>query len=306
MKSKKITGLVLLFLKGLFMGSADIIPGVSGGTIAFITGIYDDLVNALRSIQFTFLLYLFHALFDRKYVQKAKKSFLSIHFSVLIPLVLGIAVAFLALAHVVGYFLEYYPTYTYGFFFGLILASAGYVFLSNREDFGLKTILFSILGLIVGYFLVGFQIIQMDHSLIILFFSGCISFLAMILPGISGAFILLLLGQYDFLLGVLRELTQFQFVGLPSALSYLLGGVTGLLLFSRFLAYLLSHHRGITLGFILGLMIGSLRKPGMLLLENPQNIGIAVLAMLSGFILVSIFSYYEFVYRKGKTTTSSN
>lgn len=304
MISKKLTGSILIFLKGLFMGSADIIPGISGGTIAFITGIYDDLVNALRSIQFTFILYLFQAVSDKKYVQKAKKSFFSIHFSFLIPLVLGIAVAFIALAHVVGYFLEIYPAYTYGFFFGLILASAGYVFLSNRKDFGLRTILFSVLGLIFGYFLVGFQMIQMDHSLVILFLSGCISFLAMILPGISGAFILLLLGQYDFLLSVLRGLTQLQFGGLPSAAAYLIGGVTGLLLFSRFLSYLLRHQRGITLGFILGLMIGSLRKPGMLLLEESHNIGIVILSILAGFILVSLFSYYEFVYRRDSTPST--
>ena len=298
MTSKKLVDSLLIFLKGLFMGSADIIPGVSGGTIAFITGIYDDLVNALRSIQLTFLLHLFHSISERRYLKKARESFFSIHFSFLIPLVAGIAVAFIALAHVVGFFLDFYPTYTYGFFFGLILASAGYVFLSNRTDFGHKTVFFSLIGLVVGYLLVGFQVIQMDHSLFILFISGVISFLAMILPGISGAFILLLLGQYDFLLGILQGLTHFQWENIPFAASYLFGGVVGLLVFSRFLAYLLKNHRGITLGFILGLMIGSLRKPGMLIIENPENIIITIVSMLIGLIIVSFFSYYEFIYRK--------
>ena len=287
------------------MGSADIIPGVSGGTIAFITGIYEDLVNALRSIQFLFLLYLIRSISDTSYLKKAKKSFFSIHFSFLIPLAFGIAVAFVGLAHVIGFFLENHATYTYGFFFGLILASAGYVFLSNKKEFNLKTILFSILGLIIGYILVGFPTIYMDHSLPLIFLSGCISFLAMILPGISGAFILLLIGQYGFLLSVLRGLTQLQMENMPFAAAYILGGVVGLLVFTRFLGYLLQKHRGITLGFILGLMIGSLRKPFMFMWSEPQQGFITVSSILLGFIIVSVFSYYEFIYKKDVKKTSS-
>jgi len=301
---KNIIRPVTIFLKGLFMGSADIIPGVSGGTIAFITGIYDDFVNALRSIQFHFLIFLLRSLADTSNLQKAKKSFLSIHFSFLIPLVFGIAVAFVGLAHMIGFFLENHATYTYGFFFGLISASAGYVFLSNKNEFNLKTILFSILGLVIGYLLVGFQSIHMDHSLPILFFSGCISFLAMILPGISGAFILLLIGQYDFLLSVLRGLTRFQWENMPFAVAYLLGGVVGLLVFSRFLGYLLQKHRGVTLGFILGLMIGSLRKPFMFIWSDPQHGFITIFSICLGFVIVSMFSYYEFIYKKDVQKTS--
>jgi len=304
--SKNIIRPITIFLKGLFMGSADIIPGVSGGTIAFITGIYDDLVNALRSIQFHFVFFFLRSLSDTSYRKKAKKSFFSIHFSFLIPLVLGIAVAFVGLAHVVGFFLENHATYTYGFFFGLISASAGYVFLSNKKEFTTRTIFCSILGLILGYFLVGLPTISMDHSLPLIFFSGCISFLAMILPGISGAFILLLLGQYDFLLSVLRGLTQFQWENMPFAVVYLLGGVVGLLVFSRFLGYLLKKHRGITLGFILGLMIGSLRKPFMFIWSDPQQEIITVSSILLGFIIVSMFSYYEFIYKRDAEKTSIN
>ena len=278
------------------MGSADIIPGVSGGTIAFVTGIYEDLVDALKSIKFQFVFYFLKSFSDKKNLRNAKNSFFSIHFSFLIPLAAGIAVAFIGLAHVVSFFLEIYPTYTYGFFFGLILASAGYVFLSNKKDFDLKTIFFSFLGLIIGYILVGFQAIQIDHSLPVLFLSGCISFLAMILPGISGAFILLLLGQYDFLLDVLRGLTHFQWENIPFAVVYVVGGLFGLIVFSRFLSYLLQKHRGITLGFILGLMLGSLRKPGMFIWSNPQNTIITVFSVIIGFIIVFVFSYYEFVY----------
>lgn len=288
------------------MGSADIIPGVSGGTIAFITRIYDDLVNALRSIQFLFLLYLIRSISDTSNLKRAKKSFFSIHFSFLIPLAVGITVAFVGLAHVVGFFLENHATYTYSFFFGLISSSAGYVFLSNKKEFNLLTILCLILGLIVGYILVGFPTISMDHSLPVIFFSGCISFLAMILPGISGAFILLILGQYDFLLSVLRGLTYFQWENMPFAVVYLLGGVVGLLVFSRFLGYLLQKHRGITLGFIIGLMIGSLRKPFMFMWSEPQQGLITIFSILLGFIIVSVFSYYEFIYKKDIQRTSSN
>ena len=118
----------ITFLKGLFMGSADILPGVSGGTIALITGIYERLVFALKSIDFKFIFYFFYGFIDRKYFKKAKKDFFGIDFALLVPLAIGVFVAFLSLANVISILLEFYPSVTYSFFFGLILASAFFVY----------------------------------------------------------------------------------------------------------------------------------------------------------------------------------
>jgi putative membrane protein len=155
-----------------------------------------------------------------------------------------------------------------------------------------------LLGTLTGYGIVGVASVQMQHSVIILFFSGVISFCAMILPGLSGAFILLLIGQYEFMLNVLRQLTRLDFTYLPFAFAYLIGGIIGLLAFSRVLSYLIKRYRMATLSFILGLMIGALRKPGELILKDPQQPIVTVIAILIGIILVSIFSYYDIVIKK--------
>jgi putative membrane protein len=282
----------ILFLKGIFMGSADIIPGVSGGTIALITGIYEQLVNALRSIDLKFIPYFFGGFLNKSYFHKAKKNFLSIEFTFLLPLGLGVALAFLSLAHILGYFLTFYPSYTYSFFFGLIFASALFVYTSIKGRFSLNSLLFIIVGFVFGFLLVGLEAIRTEHSVIIIFISGVITFCAMILPGISGAFILIFLGQYDFLLGVLRELASLDFSRVTYALSYIFGGIIGLLVFSRALSFLFSRYRIATLSFIVGLMIGALREPGELILHNPENVVITVLSSLLGVSLVAIVSYY--------------
>ena len=289
----------LIFLKGLFMGSADIIPGVSGGTIVFITGIYERFINALKSLNVHFFIYYIKSFKDETYKKKATEAFNRMDLAFLLILAAGVGVAFLSLANIVGFFLEVYPTYTYAFFFGLILSSAAFVYLSYKHTFNhWSFLIFVLLGTLVGYGIVGVASVQMQHSVIILFFSGMISFCAMILPGLSGAFILLLIGQYEFMLNVLRQLTRLDFTYLPFAFAYLIGGLIGLLVFSRVLSYLIKRYRMATLSFILGLMIGALRKPGELILKEPQQPFVTVIAILIGIILVSIFSYYDLVIKK--------
>jgi len=289
---KSILDIFLLFLKGLFMGSADIIPGVSGGTVAFITGIYERLVNALKSINFKFIIYFFRGFFDKRYFKKSKDNFFEIEFYFLIPLAVGVAVAFLSLAHIIGFLLDYYPTYTYAFFFGLILSSSVFVYKSNNKKINIFDIIFIIFGLIVGFLLVGLEQIGANHSLILIFFSGMITFCAMILPGISGAFILIFLGQYHFLLSVLREIASLDFSRISYALTYIIGGLAGLLVFSRILSYLLSKYRSVTLSFIVGLMIGALRNPIEFIIADQNNMFITILSSIMGIILVVIIGYY--------------
>jgi putative membrane protein len=296
---KSFSSFFLLFTKGAFMGSADIIPGVSGGTVAFISGIYERLISALKSINIVFIYYFFKGFIDRKYFKKAKKHFLIIDYEFLFPLLAGILFAFFILANIVGYAIDIYPTYTFAFFFGLILSSSMYVYLLNKSDLQAGYFfLFLGLGLLFSYFIVGLDSIQAEHSLIIIFASGVISFCAMILPGISGAFILLMLGQYEFMLNVLRNLTHLDLSSLPYALCFGIGGLLGLLGFSRVLSYFIKNYRMQTLSFILGIMIGALRKPGEYIIHNWESGALTVLSIFVGIGVVFIFSYYDFTLKR--------
>jgi putative membrane protein len=289
----KYRELFVLFLKGIGMGAADIIPGVSGGTIALITGIYENLIGAIKSIDLRFILYFFMGLFDRTYFTKSKDTFLKIKFKFLISLALGIGVAFLVLANILGWLLDQYTTYTYSFFFGLILSSAFFVYKTSRIPFNVKTLFSSGIGIVFGVFIVGLETIQTDHSFIIVFIAGIVTFCAMILPGLSGAFILLALGQYDFLLNVLRGITHLDFSSIWFVVVYIFGGIIGLIGFSRVLSSLLKNRRGVTLSFIIGLMIGALRKPAEMISQSPENMGFVVIVGLIGVMLVSIIGYYD-------------
>jgi putative membrane protein len=280
------------------MGSADIVPGVSGGTVALITGIYERLIYAIKSVDFIFIPYFFRGLFDRKYLTMSKKKFLDIDFYILLPLGAGVAVAFLLLANVLGFFLDFYPTYTYAFFFGLIMSSSFFVYKSLKNTIKITSVISIFIGIFFGYLIVGLDAIQTEHSIIVIFLSGIITFCAMILPGLSGAFILLILGQYDFMLGILRGLTHFEWANLPYAIAYILGGIVGLLGFARVLSFLIKNYRLATLSFILGLMIGALRKPGEFILTNSGNMLLTVISVFFGIFIVLIVSYYEFYLHK--------
>lgn len=280
------------------MGSADIIPGVSGGTIALITGIYEKLITAIKSIDMYIILYCFKGISDKKYFKKARERFLKIKFMFLIPLILGVIVAFLLLANVLGWLLDEYRTYTYAFFFGLIISSSFFVYKTSKNPINVKSLVFLAIGILVGYLIVGLETIQTSHSIPIIFIAGIITFCAMILPGLSGAFILLLLGQYDFMLNVLRGITHLDLSSVSYAIAYSLGGIIGIITFSRALYFLLKNYRIITLSFILGLMIGALRKPGELVLQNPENNIITIFSIILGIAIVSIISGYEFKIKK--------
>ena len=177
------------------MGSADIVPGVSGGTIALITGIYERLIYAISRIRFSFLKPLLKANFS----EFKEKLIDEIDFELFVPLILGIGIAFITLAKVISYLLDTQTAYTFSFFLGLILASA-YILYTRLENFNIKLIIISLIGIILSYIFVGLNPIATNHSLIVIFISGLIAICAMILPGISGSFLLLLLGQYQYML----------------------------------------------------------------------------------------------------------
>lgn len=280
------------------MGSADIIPGVSGGTIALITGIYERLVYAIHSIDFKFILYFFKGFYKKEYFGKAKKNFLDIDFALLIPLAAGIGLAFWILAPIIHFLLENHETYTHAFFLGLILASAFVVYHSVKKNITIRSLFFVFLGLVFGFLIVGIESINASHSFLIIFAAGFISFCAMILPGISGAFILLILGQYSFMINVLKKIGSFDFSDMSYAVLYLVGGIFGLLSFSRVLSYLLKKHHSATICFVIGLMIGALRSPGEIILENPGNIFFTFFSIVVGAFLVGFLSYYSMRFEK--------
>ena len=244
--------MVLIFLKGLFMGSADIVPGVSGGTIALITGIYERLIYAISSIKFSFIKPLLKGNlsdFKTKLVEE-------IDFELFIPLFLGIGIAFITLAKVISYLLDTQTAYTFSFFLGLILASA-YILYTKLENLNIKLVIITAIGIILSYIFVGLNPIAANHSLIVIFISGLIAICAMILPGISGSFLLLLLGQYQYMLNALNSRNLIEiFV-------FCIGALIGILGFSKLLNYLLEKYESATMAFLIGIMLGTLRLPLM-------------------------------------------
>ncbi len=260
------------------MGSADIVPGVSGGTIALITGIYERLISAISSIRFSFLKPLLKADFS----DFKEKLFEEIDFELFIPLILGIGIAFISLAKVISYLLDTQTAYTFSFFLGLILASA-YILYTKLENFNIKLIIISVIGIILSYIFVGLNPIATNHSLVVIFISGLIAICAMILPGISGSFLLLLLGQYQYMLNALnsRNLIEIFVFGI--------GAVIGILGFSKLLNYLLERYESATMAFLIGIMVGTLRLPVMKITATIQGSWIpCIILALIAFALIIV------------------
>ncbi len=233
-----------LFFTGIAMGTADVIPGVSGGTMAFILGIYEDLLNAIKS---------FNLEVARLALQFNYREVLEqIPWRFLLILLSGIGLAFFSLAHVVGWMQNNYPEFLFAFFFGLILASI--LAVGAMVRWLPRAVIAFIVGTIMAYLIVGLIPLDISHDPLTLFFSGMIAIMAMILPGISGSFILLILGQYDFVIEAVRsfDIVSILFVGA--------GSIVGIVGFSRVLSWLLRHYHQATVATLVGFMLGSLRE----------------------------------------------
>lgn len=239
---------VLLVLKGLAMGCADLVPGVSGGTIALISGIYEQLLKAISSIGDGLkLICQLHI----------KEALATIHLRFLLCLFAGIGTAIIGLARLMHFLLTVYPVPTWGTFFGLIAASILLIGKPSEIWKGTGLLLF-LGGTISSYLLVGMIPVSTPESAWFIFFSGVIAICAMILPGISGAFLLLILGKYQFITGALKN--PFLLENIIIILVFCGGCLTGLLGFSRFLSYMMDNHHKGTLALLTGLMFGSMRK----------------------------------------------
>lgn len=236
---------LLVAFKGVLMGAADVVPGVSGGTVAFITGIYEELIDSIHRFDL-------HAL---KLLAKGqlKAVWQYVNGTFLLALLSGIALSLVSLAQGVLYMLAHYPELLWAFFFGLILAST-WVIVRHIPRWDFSNMLLFALGTVIAYVLTSLSPTQLEVTPLTVFLSGAIAICAMILPGISGSFILLLLGMYANILGAIKSL-QFTTIGIFAA-----GCVVGLLSFSRLLNWLFTHHRVATLAMMSGFLLGSLNK----------------------------------------------
>lgn len=235
----------LIALKGLAMGAADVVPGISGGTIAFITGIYEELLASLTAINPASVRQLF------SHGPLVFWHAINGHF--LLALLLGIGVSIVSLARVIQYLLEHHAVLLWAFFFGLILASAIYV-ARRLSCWSLTSAAIGLAGAAFSYWVTLATPAETTHALWFVFVSGAIAICAMILPGLSGSFVLLLLGQYAYILGAMSDLNLLIITVFGA------GAVTGLLAFSHLLSWILNRYRDVTIALLTGFMLGALNK----------------------------------------------
>ena len=227
------------------MGGADVIPGVSGGTVAFITGIYEELLRSIKSIDGIAFRHL------RKFEIKALWQ--HINGSFLFTLLAGIFTSLLSLAKLMTYLLETYPILIWSFFFGLILVSVPLI-LRDVKKWRVNSIIAFIVGIGIAYAITILTPTETPNDLWFIFIAGALAICAMILPGISGAFILLLLGKYEYIIQALISLN------IPVIAVFAFGCIIGILSFSRILTWILANYRYPALALLAGFMLGSLNK----------------------------------------------
>ncbi len=243
---RKVKDYVLISLKGMAMGAADVVPGVSGGTIAFISGIYEELLGSLSNINVK----LFTTLKNEGF----KAAWKQLNGNFLLALFIGIFISIISLAKAIKYLLENEPILLWSFFFGLVLASIIYI-AKQISKWNFIAILILVLGAFLAYYITTLNpLVTENSSMLYMFFAGALAICAMILPGISGAFILVLLGAYKPILSAVndRDIKTIAVVGL--------GAIVGLLSFSKILKWLFANYKNYTLAILTGFIIGSLNK----------------------------------------------
>ncbi|WP_128475802.1 DUF368 domain-containing protein [Halorussus pelagicus] len=293
-----------IYLKGLFMGAADAVPGVSGGTIALITGIYERLVGGIAAFHPSVLADL-----PRAYEPDARgriaEMLREMDVAFLLVLGAGIATAVVAVTGLIETALEVAPGLVFAFFGGLIAASAvvlwSEVGLDTRGEVAAAVVGFAVAFLVAGISAEG----GLPHAVPLLFVAGAVAICAMILPGVSGSFLLILLGQYEFMVNQLQGFIDALLAGnidtaldlLVNIVSFVAGGAVGILTFARVVKWALSNYRQITLTFLVALMVGALRYPVVKVFEEttawtPASAAAVLTAALVGVFAVLLADYY--------------
>ncbi len=294
----------LIGAKGFLMGTADIIPGVSGGTIALIFGIYAELIDSIRAANFKdgFNILLTLSLFWRKKnVKILKQAAQALNFGFLLPLILGILSAIIIASRFLPYLIKTYPTQTNGLFFGLISASI-YLPFSMIKELNAKNIFTTCIFASAAFFFLSRNNFEITHSLFTLFWVGVVAISAMILPGISGSYILKTLDQYEFILSTLHDALSLNTQAIISILVFISGLICGILVFARILHYALHHFHCLTLSALTGLMIGGLYavwpfKTAANTLSLPTNLGytntVSIILMIFGLIITVTLIFFN-------------
>lgn len=274
-----------LFFTGLSMGLADLVPGVSGGTIAFLFGIYEELLYTIKLVTGKVPKLLLKG--------RVRKASALIPFRFLLPLGLGIVAAIFGLVQVVTYLLDTQPVLVWALFFGLVLGSA-YVVSGRITKWNLRRMLLLVLGFFVTFVIVGLPSMNGSAAPLAIFATGAIAITAMILPGISGSLIMVLLGQYKIIINAVAE-RDFAIL-----VTFAAGAIVGLAVFVRLLSWLLKHYHMAVIAFLIGVMAGSLRRiwPWQITSVNDTVTNIlpsfdlalliAVLLMILGFAVVVV------------------
>jgi len=292
-KNRSLKDYFWLWVRGFAMGASDVVPGVSGGTMAFILGIYDELLESISAIDLPFI---------RNIVTfKWRDAFINFPWQFLVAVALGIFSAVFTMASALHWALEEHPVYIWAFFFGLIVASI--IAVRKRvQVWNVVNIGATIIAALGAYVLVGLTPSETPHTPLLLFLSGAFAICAMILPGISGAFILVLLGKYAYILAAVKNFDLIT-VGLVG-----IGAVIGLLVFVRFLRWLLHKNHDLVVAILTGFMIGSLRKvwpwktfetiSDSFILETNffptvfnSEVGFAILLMVAGMTFITVLDH---------------
>lgn len=286
---RKLKDYLMVGVKGACMGAADVIPGVSGGTIAFITGIYDEFVGSIARIDAEAVRLLLKG--------RLRDFWAHINGWFLLSVVAGIGVSVVSLAGLMQMLLSDYPIQTWAFFFGLIVASSIFI-LRGISGWKAREVALVVFGVILGAVVCTLSPTQTPDALWFIFLSGAIAICAMILPGISGSFILLILGKYQYIMGAISGLVAGQDFGrnLMILCVFGVGAVVGILGFSKFLHWLLARWNKETLIVLAGFIIGSLVKVwpwsnaealSQVEATGSMHIGGAAVFALIGFCLVT-------------------
>lgn len=249
----------MITLKGMAMGAADVVPGVSGGTIAFITGIYEELIDTINKVDFSF--------FKNWKNEGFQMAWSKVNGNFLVALLLGIAVSILSFAKVITFLIKTHPIAIWSFFFGLIIASIVYM-AKQMNQWKLSTVIAIIIGAVIAYFITIAEPVSSPEGYLYLFLSGFVAIIAMILPGISGSFILLLIGSYEAVMDTINTAREGLFTlnfslffsAFTKIVVFALGAILGLKLFSKVLKWLFDHHKNLVLALLIGFMIGALNK----------------------------------------------
>ena len=302
---------VTLYLKGIAMGTADAVPGVSGGTIALIVGIYERLIAAVTAIDPERIGRVLAGAHPKN-LPDARAAFLEIDGAFLVVLVAGIGTAVVAVLSGVDYLLTTQPVATYGFFFGLIAASAAVLFGGVELDTPRRKAA-AVGGFLLAFFASGYASTALASSLPVVFLAGAIAVSAMILPGVSGSLLLIVLGQYDYMAGSVREFVG-GLIGLafgngtdalvatgPPVVTFLVGGVVGVFTIAHAVKYALARARAATIAFLVSLIVGALRAPvvevSIRLAESGESWGAAAprfaLAAVGGAAVVLVLNRYS-------------